>query len=322
METRRLPNTDLTVSRACFGTMTFGMQNDQQAADRLIDLCLDRGVNFFDTANVYSTGVAETMLGVALKGRRDKVIVASKVRMRMGGGPDESGLSRAAIFKAVDESLARLQTDYLDIYFLHAPDWETPIEETLEAMDRLVRTGKVRYPGTSNYAAWQICEMHWIAKRNGYLPAYISQPMYNMVARGIEQEYLAMCKRFGVSNVVYNPLAAGLLTGKQRREAPIPGSRFDLVPMHRDRFWHPEFFDALGELNSAAVRAGRSMTDVSLSWLLHHTPTDCIILGASNEKQLAENLDAFEKSPLPEEVIEVADCVWQKLRGVTPKYNR
>jgi 1-deoxyxylulose-5-phosphate synthase len=322
METRTLPHTDLTVSRACFGTMTFGMQSDQAAAARLVDICIDRGVNFFDTANVYSAGASETMLGAALKGRRSEVILASKVRMRMGGGPGESGLSRAAIFKAIEESLSRLQTDYLDIYFLHAPDWDVPIEETLEAMDRLVRSGKVRYPGTSNYAAWQVCEMQWIAERNGCQPAVVSQPMYNLLARGIEQEYLAMCKRFGISNVVYNPLAAGLLTGKQHRDGPIPGTRFEIVPMHRDRFWHAEFFDAVDELRAAAEGAGRTLTDVALNWLLHHTPTDCIILGASSEAQLHENLDAFDKGPLPDEFLTVADCIWQNLRGVTPRYNR
>ena len=323
METRTLPHTDLTVSRACFGTMTFGMQNDAAAAQRMIDLSLDRGVNFFDTANVYSTGAAETMLGEALKGRRDRVIVASKVRMRMGDAPNESGLSRAAMLKAIDETLMRLQTDYLDIYYLHAPDWDVPIEETLETMDRLVRAGKVRYPGTSNYAGWQVCEMQWIAERNGYRPAVISQPMYNLLARGVEQEYVAMCSRFGISNVVYNPLAAGLLTGKQHRDRPLPGSRFELVPMHRDRFWHPAFFDAVDDLRAAAERAGRSLVDVALSWLLYHTPTDCIILGASNESQLTENLDVFEKGGrLSDDIICVADAAWQKLRGVIPKYNR
>src|SRR5712671_1675523 len=141
METRTLAHTGLTVSRACFGTLTFGLQNDQAAATRLVDLCFDRGVNFFDTANVYSAGAAETMLGNALKGRRDQAVVASKVRMRMGDGFHESGLSRAAILKAIDESLTRLQTDFLDVYYLHAPDWDVPMAETLEAMDRVVRAG-------------------------------------------------------------------------------------------------------------------------------------------------------------------------------------
>jgi aryl-alcohol dehydrogenase-like predicted oxidoreductase len=322
METRTLPNTVLTVSRACFGTMTFGLQNDQAAANRLVDLCMDRGINFFDTANVYSAGAAETMLGNALKGRRDQVVLASKVRMKMGDAPDASGLSRAAILKAIDESLARLQTDYLDIYYLHAPDWDVPVEETLEAMDRVVRAGKVRYPAASNYAAWQVCQMHWIAERHAYQPPFISQPMYNLLARGIEQEYVAMCQQLGISILVYNPLAGGLLSGKQNRERPLPGTRFDKVPMYIDRYWHPAYFDAVDELRAAADAAGRSLVDVALNWLLHHTAAACVILGASSEEQLAENLDAFEKAPLSEDLLTVADGVWQKLRGITPKYNR
>jgi aryl-alcohol dehydrogenase-like predicted oxidoreductase len=302
--------------------MTFGLQNDQAAATRMVEICLERGVNFFDTANVYSMGVAETMLGKALKGRRDKVVLASKVRLAMGDGPEESGLSRAAITRAIEGSLQRLDTDYLDIYYLHAPDWSTPIEETLEMMDRLVRAGKVRYPATSNYAGWQVCQMHWICERRGYKPPVISQPMYNLLARGIEQEYVPMCKELGVSIVAYNPLAAGMLTGKQQRERPAPGTRFDLVPMHRDRFWHAAYFDAVEELRGVAERAGRRMVDLSLSWLLHHTATDCIVLGASNSEQLKENLDAFERGPLGEDVVAACDVVWQKLRGITPKYNR
>jgi aryl-alcohol dehydrogenase-like predicted oxidoreductase len=322
MDIRALPGTGLTVSRACFGTMTFGLQVDQATATRLVDLCFDRGVNFFDTANVYNAGVSETMLGNALKGHRDQVILASKVRGKMGDEPDASGLSRAAILKAIDESLTRLQTGYLDIYYLHAPDWDVPIEETLETMDRVVRAGKVRYPATSNYAAWQVCQIHCVAARQGYQPPFIAQPMYNLLARGIEQEYLAMSQQFGVSNMVYNPLAGGLLTGKQKRDRPLPGTRFDKVPMYLERYWHPAYFDAVDELRAAADRAGRSLVDFALNWLLHHTSTACAILGASSEAQLAESLDAFEKGPLSADLLTTADEVWQKLRGITPKYNR
>ncbi len=324
MESRVLARAfdDLEVSRACFGTMTFGLQNDASAAARMVGICLDRGVNFFDTANVYSMGAAETMLGKALKGRRDRVVVASKVRLAMGDGPEESGLKRAAIERAIEGSLRRLETDYLDIYYLHAPDWNTPIEETLETMDCLLRAGKVRCLATSNYAGWQVCQMQWISERMGYKPPVISQPMYNLLARGIEQEYVAMCRELGVSIVAYNPLAAGLLTGKQDRARPIPGTRFDLVPMHRDRFWHAEYFDAVEALGTVAQRAGRTMVDLSLSWLLHHTATDCIVLGASTPEQLNENLDAFDRGPLTEDVLAACDQAWQKLRGVTPKYNR
>ena len=322
METRKLPHTDLTVSRACYGTMTFGKQSDQALSTRIVDRCLDSGINFFDTANMYSTGVAETMLGNALKGRRDRVVLASKVKFKMGDGPDDEGLSRAAMLKAIDLSLSRLQTDYLDLYYLHAPDWNTPIEESLETMDRLVRAGKVRYPAISNYAAWQACRILWLCEKNGYRPPAISQPMYNLLARGIEQEYFAMCKRFGVATVVYNPLAGGLLTGKHRQERPIPGSRFDANQLYLDRYWHPAYFDAVDALRAIAENAARTPVDLSLNWVLHHTPADCVIMGASTMEQLEQNLEAWGKGPLPADVVAACDGVWNNLRGITPKYNR
>jgi aryl-alcohol dehydrogenase-like predicted oxidoreductase len=323
MQTITLPRTDLAVSRACFGTMTFGAQTGEAAAARMIDTCLDRGINFIDTANVYNKGASETMLGELLKGRRGRIVLASKVYGKMGDAPDESGLSRAAILKAIDQSLKRLGTDHLDLYYLHQPDRSTPIEETLSAMDELVRAGKVRYPACSNYAAWQVAEMICMSERNRYRPPLVSQPMYNLLARGIEQEYTAMCKRFDVSMVVYNPLAGGLLTGKQQRDRPLPGTRFDNNRMYLDRYWHPAFFDAVDELAAASNQAGRSLIDVALSWLLHHTATNCVILGASKPEYLDQNLDAVENSkPLPPELLSTIDGVWAKLRGVTPKYNR
>jgi len=323
MENRTLRHTNLAVSRVCFGTMTFGSQTGEAEARRMIDLCIDRGVNFFDTANMYNAGASETMLGEILKGRRQKIVLASKVRFKMGEAADEQGLSRAAILKAIDLTLGRLGTDYLDLYYLHAPDWQTPIDETLAAMDELVRAGKVRYPGCSNYAAWQVVEMIGLSQQKGYKPPYVSQPMYNPLARAIEQEYLAMCQRFGVSTVVYNPLAGGLLTGKQRRERPLPGTRFDKNQLYLDRYWHPAYFDAVDELGAAARRAGRSLAYVSLNWLLHHTAADCIILGASTIEHLDQNLASLESGgPLSPELLDACNRAWQNLRGVTPQYNR
>jgi len=302
--------------------MTFGSQVDEAAAMRIVDRAMDGGINFFDTANVYTGGASETIVGKALKGRRDKVILASKVRGKMGDGPDESGLSRAAILKAIDDSLRRLQTDYLDLYYLHQPDYNVRIEESLAAMDEVVRAGKVRYPACSNYAAWQMTQILSIAEKKGYKPATVTQPMYNLLARGIEPEYVPMCKEFGVSMVVYNPLAGGLLTGKQKREAPTAGTRFDKNEMYLNRYWYDAYFDAVQELAVIARNAGRSLVSLSLNWLLHHTATDCIILGASRIEQLEENLKAFDEGPLPPETVAACDGVWAKLRGVTPQYNR
>ncbi|MCL4394370.1 MAG: aldo/keto reductase, partial [Chloroflexi bacterium] len=319
MDKIKLKHTDLTVSRLCFGTMTFGKQTDETAAARIVDGCLDAGMNFFDTANIYNKGESERIVGKLLPGRRDRVVLASKVRAHMGDGPGESGLSRAAIFRAIEESLRRLGTDYLDIYYMHWPDYSVPLEESLSAMEDLVRQGKVRYPATSNYAAWQVCRMLAIADRSGYKPAHITQPMYNLLARGIEQEYLPMAKEYGVSTVVYNPLAGGLLTGKHRPESPLPGTRFDNNQLYLDRYWHPAYFDAVEELRTVAERAGRSLVSLSLNWLLHHTETDCVILGASKPEQLEQNLAAVEEGALSPETVAACDAVWAKLRGITPK---
>ena len=321
METRTLPHTGLTVSRACFGTMTFGGQTDQRAAARIIDLAMDRGINFFDTANIYTDGRSETILGEFLKGRRDRVVLASKVGAQPAS-PEAPALARQTILANIDASLRRLQTDYLDLYYLHRPDYATPVEETLEAMDQAVRAGKVRYPATSNFAAWQLCRMLAIAEKQGYQPPMVSQPIYNLLARGIEQEYVPFAKEFGVSLVVYNPLAGGMLTGKQTRERPIPGTRFDNNELYLDRYWHPACFDAVDALGGIAEKGGRSLIDLSLNWLLHHTATDCIILGASRIEQLEQNLEAMERGPLAEETVAACDGVWRRLRGVTPKYNR
>lgn len=323
MEFRTLPKTGLRVSRLAFGTMTFGAQTDEATAQRIVDCCLDAGIKFFDTANVYNGGAAETIVGKTLRGRRDKVILASKVRGKMGGAPDETGLSRAAIRKAIDASLTRLGTDYLDLYYLHQPDDDTPIEETLETMDGLVRAGKVRFPAVSNYAAWQVAEILWICEKRGYHPYFISQPMYNLIARAIEDEYLPFCQRFGVAVVPYNPLAGGLLTGKHSRQGgPTPGTRFDGNKMYQDRYWLDDDFAAVEELRSIAAEAGKTLVELALQWLLTQPAVDSIILGASRLEQLQENLKAAEGPRLDKSVLDRCDAVWKRLRGVTPKYNR
>jgi 1-deoxyxylulose-5-phosphate synthase len=322
METRTLANTHLRVSRVCCGTMTFGAQTDEAAATAMVNTCLDRGINFFDTANVYNAGAAETILGRALQGRRERVVVASKVAARMGPGADEAGLSRAAIRRAAEDSLRRLQTDYLDLYYLHWPDYAVPLDESLEAMAELVREGKVRHLGASNYASWQLCRMLWLGERKSLPPIGVTQPMYNLLARGIEQELLPMCREFGVATVVYNPLAGGLLTGKQNFAAPLPGTRFDLVKAYVDRYWHEANFHAVQELTAIARAANRSLVSLALNWVLHHTPVDCVVLGASKPAHLEENLRATAEGPLPAEAVAACDHVWSRLRGPSPNYNR
>jgi aryl-alcohol dehydrogenase-like predicted oxidoreductase len=322
MDKITLKHTDLNVSRICFGAMTFGGQTDETAARRMLDICSQEGINFLDTANVYNRGASEEILGRILGPRRGDFILASKVRNKMGDAPDLNGLSRAAILRAIDDSLRRLRTDYLDLYYLHLPDYNVPIEESLDAMSEVVKQGKVRYLASSNYSAWQMTEMFWIAERKGYQAPWVAQPMYNLIARGIEQEYLPMCKQFGVSNIVYNPLAGGLLTGKHTRQAPIPGTRFDNNKMYLDRYWHPADFDAVEKLAAIAAKAGRSLTSMSLNWLYHHTATDCIILGASRVEHLEQNLAALREGPLDAATVEACNQVWADLRGPSPNYNR
>jgi aryl-alcohol dehydrogenase-like predicted oxidoreductase len=319
---RILKGTDLHVSRACFGTMTFGSQVDEKSASRMVDYCLDQEINFFDTANVYNLGASEEILGRALEGKREKVILASKVRGKMGDAPDQTGLSRAAIERSIEESLKRLRTDYLDIYYLHQPDYDVPLEETLEAMEKVVKQGKVRYPASSNYSSWQVTRMLWLAESRHFKPLLIAQQMYNLLARGLEQEFIPMAKEFGMSVIAYNPLAGGLLTGKHHVDSIPPGTRFDKNTMYQDRYWHEQYFAAVERLKTISEEAGRSLLSLSLNWLLHHTSTDCVILGASKFDQLAQNLTAFAEGPLTEDVVQKCDRIWKELRGPTPMYNR
>ena len=322
MEKIAIPGTSLIVSKLCLGTMTFGKQATEAESIRLVETAIHEGINFFDTANSYNAGASEILLGKALANKRRTVIVASKVFNKMGEKPEDSGLSRSAINKQIDASLTRLNTDYLDLYYLHAPDHGVPIEESLDTMERLVKAGKVRYVASSNYASWQVAQCHAIAAANGYAPIRVTQPMYNLLARGIEQEFLPMCKQFGISTFVYNPLAGGMLTGKQQRQAPLPGTRFDGNQQYLDRYWHQQYFDALNDLQAIAERAGTSMVAVALGWLMHHTSATGIILGASSKQQLVANLSAARMGAFDAETVMDLDAVWEKLRGVAPRYNR
>jgi len=322
MEFRVLGKTDLKVSRLSLGTLTFGSQLQESDAVRLVDSCLEVGINFFDTANAYNKGQSEKILGKTLRGRRHSVVLATKVCMKVGDESDDVGLSRAAIRKAIEGSLQRLMTDYVDLYYLHMPDNETRIEETLNAMNELVEEGKVRYPAVSNYASWQVLHMLWYCENHGYVPPTVSQPMYNLLARGIEQEYLAFCKAFSVAVVPYNPLAGGLLTGKHVLEAgPLQGTRFDGNRLYQDRYWHPEFFEAVTELQRIAERVGLSLPALAFRWLLSQPLVDSAILGVSSKTQFDDNLKACRGPSLSKDVLRECDAVWEKLRGVAPMYN-
>ncbi|HEU5042579.1 MAG TPA: aldo/keto reductase [Nocardioidaceae bacterium] len=321
MEKTPLGDTGLTSSRLVLGTMTFGSQVDEAAATEMVARALDAGINHLDTANSYNAGVSEEIVGRVLGSRRDEVMLASKVFNRFGPGPDEQGLSGPAVRKAIDASLRRLGTDHVDIYYLHQPDWTVPIEETLAVMAELVEAGKVRHVGVSNYAAWQICEIRNLVERNGWPPVVISQQMYNLLARSLEDEYAAFSEQAGLADIVYNPLAGGLLTGKhQYGEAPSTG-RFT-QESYRDRYWTKGQFEAVSRLGEVAAGAGLSLIELSLRWLLSRPVVDAVLLGASSLEQLEANLAAAEGPTLDEATLAACDEVWRELRGPIPRYNR
>ena len=302
--------------------MTFGGQANESTARLMIDQAFDAGINFVDTANNYTGGASETIVGKCLRDRRQHCILASKVFNKFGEAPDQRGLSRDAILRAVEATLQRLQTDYLDIYYFHAPDYSVPMEESLRAMDQLVKDGKVRYVGASNFASWQLTKLHWIAEREGLPTIRIAQPMYNLIARGIEQEFLPACLDLKVSTIIYNPLAGGLLTGKHSDKKPLPGTRFDTNQQYVDRYWQGPNFAAVAQLKQLADKEERSLVSLALNWLLNHTQADGLILGASSLEQLQANLKALQEGPVESSLVSVCDDVWTQLRGQLPFYNR
>jgi len=240
----------------------------------------------------------------------------------MGPGVNERGLSRRHILKTAEESLRRLQTDWIDVFLMNPPDYTTPLDESLMALDQLVQHGKVRYVGMSNYAAWQVCQAQWICDRQGLAPIACVESMYNLVARGVEQELIPFCKELGVGFLAYNALAGGLLTGKHRRgKPPMKCSRFDRQKNYRDRYWHSQFFDAMETLERTATDAGLSLIDLSLRWIMAQPDVTCVLLGATSLDQLETNLTA-SRGALPDSVKAVCDKVWEELNGPTPRYNR
>jgi len=316
-----LGDSGLTSSRLVLGTMTFGSQVDETDSAQMVARALDAGINHIDTANSYNDGRSEEIVGRALGSRRDEVLLATKVFNRFGSGPDEQGLSAPAVRRAIDDSLRRLGTDYVDIYYLHQPDWSVPIEETLAAMAELVTAGKVRHVGVSNYAAWQICEIRNLAERNGWPPVVVSQQMYNLIARSLEDEYAAFSEHVGLADIVYNPLAGGLLTGKHRYDQAPGAGRF-ANENYRDRYWTEGQFAAVERLREVADAAGLSLIELSLRWLLSRPLVDAVLVGASSLGQLESNLAAADGPPLDEATMEACDKVWRELRGPIPRYNR
>jgi aryl-alcohol dehydrogenase-like predicted oxidoreductase len=324
MQVRRLGATGLKVSEICLGTMTFGHQADERTAFAIMDRAAERGVFFFDTADVYpvpptveAAGATERIVGSWLRGKRDRFVLATKCRMRVGRGPNDEGLSRAHILKAVEDSLHRLGTDYIDLYQTHSPDPETTPEETQRALDDLVRQGKVRYLGCSNYPAWQLALALGLSARQGLAGFDCVQPRYNLLYRDIESELLPLCRDQGVGVIAYNPLAGGLLTGKYRwQDKPPEGTRFSLGgktgPLYRERYWQQAQLDAVGRLKQFLDARRRSLTQVAVAWVLAQPGVTCAIVGASRPEQLDESLGAVGVT-LDAEERAACDEVWYTL---------
>ena len=305
MKIKRMGRTGLKVSEICLGTMTFGNQADEATSHAIMDKAFDAGVFFFDTADAYPLGATdelrgrtEEIVGSWLKGRREDIVLATKCRNPMGPGPNQSGLSRKHILNACEQSLRRLQTDYIDLYQMHAPDPESPIDETLHALDDLVTSGKVRYIGCSNFPAWEICKALWTSDRLNLARFDCVQPRYNIIFRHIEDEILPLCRDQGLGVIAYNPLAGGFLTGRYRAGQSVEqGTRFGLEiagQLYRDRYWHAAQFEAVERLKRFFTDRDQSLTQVAVAWVLEQPGVTSAILGASRPEQLDDSLKAVE----------------------------
>ena len=293
MDYRRMGQSGLKVSEICLGTMTFGRGADAAEAERIVLAALDAGVTFFDTADGYSDGESEIMLGKALGKRRREAVIATKVFNPMGHGPNNSGMSRGHIMTAVEDSLRRLGTDFIDLYYIHHVDVQTPLEEMLRAFDDLVRQGKVRYTGCSNYEAWRLMEAVWISDSKGLARFDAYQPQYSLVVRDIEDELVPACAAKGLGIVVWSPLGGGYLSGKYKPgQQKIAGTRSAENWAFPGRFLHPNHEAILGELLAVAKDIERTPAQVAVRWVLEQPGMTSAIVGARTAEQLRDNLGA------------------------------
>lgn len=301
MEFRKLGRSGFRVPVLSFGTATFGGgsdfyrawgSTDVAEAKRMIDICLEAGATFFDTANSYSTGLAEEILGAAIAGRRDSIILATKATFPMGSGPNDVGSSRHALIRACDDSLRRLGTDHVDLYYMHGFDENTPVDETLRALDDLVRSGKVRYIGCSNFSGWHLMKSLATAERYGWSPYVAHQAYYSLVSREYEWELMPLALDQGVATVAWSPLAGGALSGKVRRGQPVvEGTRLSQLGL--DRAGDIDTLYAIVDvLEQVAEAVGRTVSQVAINWVLTRPTVASVVIGARTEAQLRENLSS------------------------------
>jgi aryl-alcohol dehydrogenase-like predicted oxidoreductase len=312
MDFNRLGNSGLRVPALSFGTATFGGGNDffkawgstdAAGASRLIDVCLDHGVCLFDTADVYSNGLAEQILGVAIKGKRDRLLISTKTTFPMGAGPNDFGSSRQHIVAAVDASLKRLGVDHIDLLQLHGQDYNTPVEETLATLDQLVRAGKVRYIGGSNFSGWHLMKSLAVSDRYGYPRHVAHQAYYSLLNRDYEWELLPLGRDQGVGAVIWSPLGWGKLTGKIRRGQPAqPGTRAHDIAGTGPKYDEERLFRIVDALDGVAAETGKTLPQIALNWLLRRPTVATVIIGARNEDQLVQNIGAVGWQLTPAQV--------------------
>jgi aryl-alcohol dehydrogenase-like predicted oxidoreductase len=305
MELRRLGTSGLKVSAIGLGCNNFGMRMDQAQTQVVVDAALDNGVNFFDTADVYGGSQSEVFLGNALKGKRDKAIIGTKFAMG-----ENAGGSRRYVISAVEASLKRLGTDHIDLYQMHRPDPETPIDETLRALDDLVRDGKVLYLGNSNFSGWQIADADWIS-RSGHMERFVSaQNNFSLLERNADREILPACEKFGLGFLPFFPLASGLLTGKYARgEAPAEGTRLAAWGARGATALNDKNFDKLEKLDAWASERGHSLLELAFAWILGHGAVSSVIAGATKVEQIEANAKGADWKLTPEDVAEVTKLV-------------
>jgi aryl-alcohol dehydrogenase-like predicted oxidoreductase len=301
MEYRFLGKSGFKVSALGFGAGTFGGKGplfnawgdtDVAQAKRLVDLCLEAGVNFFDTADVYSDGGSERILGAALAGRRDRVVLSTKLTLRAGDGPNDVGASRHNLLRGVDRALQRLDTDYIDLLQLHHFDAETPLDAVMSTLDDLVRSGKVLYIGASNFSGWQLMKSQAIADRYGYAKYVAHQVYYSLIGRDYEWELMPLGLDQGIGAVAWSPLGWGRLTGRVRRDRPTPTRRLKETAQFAPPVDDERLYRVLDALDEVAAQTGRSIPQIALNWLLQRPTVSTILIGARNEEQLRDNLGA------------------------------
>jgi aryl-alcohol dehydrogenase (NADP+) len=327
MHHTKFGRTGLRVSRLCLGTMTFGLQCDERQSFAILDRAAEGGIDFLDTADVYplgggidTAGKTEEIIGKWMKGKRKDFIVATKCVGAMGKKPWDQGMSRKHILDAIDASLKRLQTDYVDLYQLHGFDPSAPIDEALEALDTVVKSGKTRYVGVSNWMAHRVARALGRSEIKSLARIDSLQPRYNLLFRTFERDLLPLCEEEGIAVIPYNPLAGGLLTGKHDRgAAPEQGTRFTVGragAMYQARYWHDREFDTIEELRKVAKAADMSMATMAVRWVMSNAAITAPIIGASKPEQLADNLLAAEKGTLPSDLKAKLDELTQPWRAV------